>query len=155
MAPAGESLPRQAVQSLPIRRVQNSGELGSSVVGSLWVTVLGYAFPNLTFFQGAPVALCPYKDDPQLAVDPKRNNNFDYRVRGVPGVSPREHSALYCPFFTHTRKTVPRNLDPYIQQAFLESSMIVRGGLPYGPEVMLDNFVMFYYFVQLMLAFSA
>ncbi|KIK68735.1 hypothetical protein GYMLUDRAFT_68574 [Collybiopsis luxurians FD-317 M1] len=88
---------------------------------------------------GAPVALCPYKDDPQLAVDSKRNNNFDYRVRGVPGVSPREHSALYCPFFAHTRKTVPRNLDPYIQQAFLESSMIVRGGLPYGPELEEDQ----------------
>ncbi|KAJ7057445.1 hypothetical protein C8F01DRAFT_1256708 [Mycena amicta] len=83
---------------------------------------------------GAPLALCPFKDDPELAVDPKRNNNFDYRVRNVAGVSPRDHSDRFCPFFSHTRKTVPRNLDPFVQQAFLESSMIVRAGIPYGPE---------------------
>jgi hypothetical protein len=27
---------------------------------------------------GAPLVLAPTKDDPQLAADPQRNNNFDY-----------------------------------------------------------------------------
>ncbi|KAF8185891.1 hypothetical protein K438DRAFT_1765670 [Mycena galopus ATCC 62051] len=83
----------------------------------------------------APLARAPYKDDPKLATNVDMNNNFDYRISGVAGVSPVELTDRYCPFFAHIRKTVPRNLDPYIQRTFLESSMIVRAGIPYGPEV--------------------
>ncbi|KIK52441.1 hypothetical protein GYMLUDRAFT_233483 [Collybiopsis luxurians FD-317 M1] len=79
---------------------------------------------------GAPIALCPYKDNPEVAANPDMNNNFDYTIDGVNGLTD-----LYCPFSAHTRKTVPRNIDPYVQRAFLESSMMVRAGLPYGPEV--------------------
>lgn len=79
--------------------------------------------------------LCPVRDDPILAVDPARNNDFDYRIRDNPKVSPSALTNLYCPFTGHTRKTAPRNLDPYIQTRYLESGMIVRAGLPYGIEV--------------------
>lgn len=70
-----------------------------------------------------------------MALDPERNNDFDYAVLDHPKVSPDEPSDFYCPFTAHTRKTAPRNLDPYIDRRFLESSVIMRGGLPYGPEV--------------------
>lgn len=70
-----------------------------------------------------------------LAKDNTRNNDFDYRVRGVPGVSSKDITDTFCPFTAHTRKTAPRDLDPYIQRRFLESGMIVRAGLPYGVEV--------------------
>ena len=74
-----------------------------------------------------------------LAKDDTKNNDFDYRVRGVAGVSPRQLSDFYCPFTAHTRKTAPRDLDPYIQRRFLEAGMIVRGGIPYGEEVCLTH----------------
>ncbi|KAF8748934.1 hypothetical protein RHS01_10447 [Rhizoctonia solani] len=74
-------------------------------------------------------------DDKELATDPKRNNDFDYTVTGVPGVSAGEPSDYYCPFTAHARKTVPRNLDPYISRKYFESSAIVRAAIPYGPEL--------------------
>ncbi|GJE84142.1 DyP-type peroxidase [Phanerochaete sordida] len=84
---------------------------------------------------GAPVQLCPVRDSAKVAADPEQNNNFDYHIRDNPKVSPTALTGLYCPFNSHTRKTVPRSLDPYIQQRYLESGMITRAGLPYGPEV--------------------
>ncbi|KAJ6470967.1 hypothetical protein C8R45DRAFT_836782 [Mycena sanguinolenta] len=86
---------------------------------------------------GAPLALSPFRDDPQLAADPNRHNDFDYRVRDV-DISPRDHTDRFCPFSAHIRKTVPRDLDPYVQRSFLESSMIIRVGIPYGPEFKQD-----------------
>lgn len=70
-----------------------------------------------------------------MAIDPDRNNDFDYVVRDNPNISPNMPSDYYCPFTAHTRKTEPRNLDPYVSKRFLESGSIVRGGLPYGGEV--------------------
>ena len=75
------------------------------------------------------------RDNVKIAADPDRNNDFDYLIRDSPKVSPSALTDLYCPFSAHTRKTVPRNLDPYIQKRYLESGMIVRAGLPYGIEV--------------------
>ena len=70
-----------------------------------------------------------------MAEDAERNNDFDYVVRDDPKVSANEPSDYYCPFTIHTRKTAPRNLDPYVNRKYLESGSIVRGGLPYGDEV--------------------
>ncbi len=70
-----------------------------------------------------------------MATDPNRNNNFDYHVKGVASINPRALTDFYCPFTAHTRKTVPRSLDPYIQKRYLEGGMMVRGGIPYGIEV--------------------
>ncbi|KAG1808030.1 uncharacterized protein BJ212DRAFT_717510 [Suillus subaureus] len=82
---------------------------------------------------GAPLAKCPFRDNQAVALDPNRNN--DYVVRDNPNISRHEPSDYYCPFTAHTRKTAPRNLNPYIDAKFLESGSIVRGGLPYGGEV--------------------
>lgn len=88
--------------------------------------------------QGAPIAKCPFRDDPVRALDPNWNNDFDYVVRDDPNISPNEPSDYYCPFTAHTRKTAPRNLDPYMSSKHLESGAIMRAGLPYGPEVVLS-----------------
>jgi deferrochelatase/peroxidase EfeB len=85
--------------------------------------------------KGAPLATCPFKDNPEFAQDKDKANDFDYRVRGVPGVSSKVITDYYCPFTAHTRKTAPRDLDPLVQRKYLESGAIVRAGLPYGPEV--------------------
>ncbi|KAH7884493.1 hypothetical protein F5I97DRAFT_1811771 [Phlebopus sp. FC_14] len=79
---------------------------------------------------GAPLALAPVFDDPELAKDEKRNNNFDYLVPGIFGPTD-----IHCPFTAHTRKTAPRNLDPFAGKKFLESASIVRAGIPFGDEV--------------------
>ncbi|OBZ77251.1 Dye-decolorizing peroxidase msp1 [Grifola frondosa] len=79
---------------------------------------------------GAPTALAPVRDNAAMAADKDQVNNFDYLVDGQ--VNPSDY---YCPFTAHARKTAPRNLDPYIEQPFLESSLIVRSGIPYGLEI--------------------
>ncbi|KAG8687908.1 hypothetical protein FRC11_006397 [Ceratobasidium sp. 423] len=86
---------------------------------------------------GAPIAVkeTSLKDDPKVGGDPKRNNNFDYSVHDVPGVSAQTPSDYYCPFTAHVRKTAPRNLDPYVARQYLESGSIIRAGITYGPEV--------------------
>ncbi|KAG8709993.1 hypothetical protein FRC11_004963 [Ceratobasidium sp. 423] len=84
---------------------------------------------------GTPLALAPYRDDPTIGSNPKRNNDFDYTVIGVPHISAHAPSDFYCPFTAHARKTGPRNLDPYVSRQHLASSSIVRAGIPYGPEV--------------------
>ncbi|KAG1860920.1 hypothetical protein F4604DRAFT_1588240 [Suillus subluteus] len=84
---------------------------------------------------GAPLAKCPFRDNPKMALDPDLNNDFDYVVRDKPNISQYEPSDYYCPFTSHTRKIAPRNLYPYIDAKFLGSGSIVRAGLPYGDEV--------------------
>ncbi|EED79944.1 predicted protein [Postia placenta Mad-698-R] len=79
---------------------------------------------------GAPLATAPYRDDASIPLDEDKVNNFDYTVKGQFGPSDS-----VCPFTAHTRKTAPRNLDPYLQKQFLESMLVIRAGLPYGPEV--------------------
>jgi len=117
--------------------------------GPKWPSFIpaGYKGPNLTDKEGAelfgarlvgrwksgtPLANAPYRDDKEL--DKHNWNNFDYRVKGHD-----TPTNLHCPFTAHTRKTAPRNLDPYIAQRFIESSMIVRAGIPYGRDVKDDE----------------
>ncbi|CAE6494855.1 unnamed protein product, partial [Rhizoctonia solani] len=84
---------------------------------------------------GAPLARCPVRDNAQIAEDPEQNNNFDYTKSPDGKTTFNEPSDRYCPFTMHNRKTAPRNLQPYIDPKYLESGSIIRGGLPYGPEV--------------------
>ena len=77
--------------------------------------------------KGAPLALTPYRDDFQFT-HPEKINDFDF-TRGIDDQSPT------CPFSAHVRKVVPRNLAPLVQKEYLEASMIIRSGIPYGPEV--------------------
>jgi deferrochelatase/peroxidase EfeB len=76
-----------------------------------------------------PLALSPYTEDRDF-LSPAKINNFDYtEIDGR------------CPFAAHVRKTAPRNLTPFVTNEFLDSSVIVRSGIPYGPDVRSLNFL--------------
>lgn len=83
------------------------------------------------FKTGAPLAKTPYKDDRSL-LHPDKINDFNYK-EGIdiddPTLPPN------CPFGAHIRKTAPRNLEPLVHQEYLNASMIIRAGIPYGPEI--------------------
>jgi len=49
---------------------------------------------------GAPLMLAPEKDDPDLAADPQRNDNFVYAS---------DPKGLICPLGSHIRRTNPRD----------------------------------------------
>ncbi|KAF5375741.1 hypothetical protein D9757_008983 [Collybiopsis confluens] len=78
---------------------------------------------------GAPIDLAPLADDPVLAADPQRNNNFDYTHPNFDINTDQSH----CPFSAHIRKTNPRADQSAI------SNQIIRAGIPYGPEVTSDE----------------
>nr|WAW38290.1 DyP-type peroxidase [Chondrostereum purpureum] len=92
---------------------QNSALLGARMVGR-WKS-------------GAPVDLAPLFDDPVLAADPTRNNDFTFSHPGADILSNQTN----CPFSAHVRKVRPRaDLNPPNT-----NHQILRAGLPYGPEV--------------------
>lgn len=70
---------------------------------------------------GAPLALCPMHDDPQLGADPKRNNDFMF------GNDPQ---GLKTPPGAHIRRANPRDADitgvPRLHR-------MLRRGTSYGP----------------------
>ncbi|KAL4068715.1 hypothetical protein V8B97DRAFT_1971347 [Scleroderma yunnanense] len=82
------------------------------------------------FQSGAPLPLCPVFDDPELAADKNRNNNFDFSISGIP-----EPTDKFCPFTAHIRKVNSRNLGPYLDRKFIEASSILRTAIPYGDEL--------------------
>ena len=69
---------------------------------------------------GAPLVLAPRQDDPELAVDPQRNNDFNYAQMDPQG--------LACPVGAHVRRVNPRDTVNNLQRRRL-----IRVGLPYGP----------------------
>jgi Dyp-type peroxidase family len=74
---------------------------------------------------GAPLALAPERDDPALAADPRRNDDFRY------GDDPL---GLRCPVGAHVRRANPR--DALEGQAVdVAIHRIVRRGGSYGPEL--------------------
>ncbi|KAF8059915.1 hypothetical protein FPV67DRAFT_349692 [Lyophyllum atratum] len=75
---------------------------------------------------GAPIDLTPFRDDPALAADPKRNNNFRYQAE--------QDFQKICPFAAHTRKTLPR-ADLEDLGISIEKNRIARRGVQFGPEV--------------------
>ncbi|KAF8630219.1 hypothetical protein AX15_003045 [Amanita polypyramis BW_CC] len=75
------------------------------------------------FKSGVPLARCPYVEDKKW-LDPDKINDFDYTE--IPGG---------CPFAAHVRKTAPRNLQPIVSKEYLDASVIVRAGIPYGKEI--------------------
>lgn len=102
-----------AIQKPGMTQQQGADLLGARMIGR-WKS-------------GAPVDLAPLADDPVLAADPSRNNDFDYSHDGFDLDSDQTH----CPFTAHTRKTNPRaDINP-------ENTLnhIIRSGIPYGPEV--------------------
>ncbi|KAJ7644465.1 dye-decolorizing peroxidase precursor [Roridomyces roridus] len=83
---------------------------------------------------GAPIFLSPTHDDPVLANDKNRNNNFTYVIAdALPDPGTENHfNQTNCPFGAHIRKVHPRgDLDPIVEN----SHFIIRSSIPYGPEV--------------------
>jgi len=73
---------------------------------------------------GAPLVLCPHKDDPAIGYDDQRNNNFDYEKMDPHGYA--------CPLGAHVRRMNVR--DNRISQIMNRRLMIRRGGT-YGPAL--------------------
>ncbi|KAK0186269.1 fungal peroxidase [Armillaria mellea] len=103
---------RQMEQLRPRVQQEGSALLGARMVGR-WKS-------------GAPVDLVPLFDDPTLAADPTRNNNFTYLHDDQSSTNQTR-----CPFSAHTRKTRPRGDFTPENTA----NHIIRAGIPYGPEV--------------------
>ncbi|KAJ7465137.1 dye-decolorizing peroxidase precursor [Mycena latifolia] len=82
---------------------------------------------------GAPIFLSPLADDPVLAADPDRNNDFNYLIESDPAPGTENHfNQTRCPFSAHIRKVHPRgDLDPSVENPHF----IIRSSIPYGPEV--------------------
>jgi Dyp-type peroxidase family len=72
---------------------------------------------------GAPLALCPHQDDPELGADPSRNNAFVYGD---------DLEGLKTPCGSHARRTNPR--DARITGVARMHRMI-RRGMNYGPPL--------------------
>ena len=73
---------------------------------------------------GAPLALCPFHDDPSLGADPHRNNDFLFRADDPTGFK--------TPCGSHIRRTNPR--DAQIAGVARIHRMI-RRGTAYGPPL--------------------
>ena len=73
---------------------------------------------------GAPLALCPVHDDPELGADPRRNNDFLYKEDDPAGFK--------TPGGSHIRRTNPRDASvagvPRIHR-------MIRRGTAYGPPL--------------------
>lgn len=72
---------------------------------------------------GAPMALCPDADDPELGRDPHRNNDFLYT-----DADGREDRSR-CPMGAHVRRANPRD-SPRL--SYVGSNRMIRRGIPYG-----------------------
>jgi Dyp-type peroxidase family len=71
---------------------------------------------------GAPLALCPFHDDPELGADPRRNNDFLFRDDDPDGFK--------TPCGSHIRRTNPR--DAKIA-GMARIHRMIRRGTAYGP----------------------
>jgi Dyp-type peroxidase family len=71
---------------------------------------------------GAPLALCPTHDDPELGADPTRNNDFFFKEDDPQG--------LKTPPGSHIRRMNPRDSDI---SGFVRYHRMIRRGTSYGP----------------------
>jgi Dyp-type peroxidase family len=71
---------------------------------------------------GAPLMFAPEKDDPELANDPQRNNDFDYGKMDPHGYA--------VPLGAHIRRMNPRDTTPNIRRR-----RMLRRGATYGPPL--------------------
>ena len=72
---------------------------------------------------GAPLVLAPEKDDPSIADDPQRNNNFNYAKMDPQGYA--------VPLGSHIRRMNPRDTTV----GNLQRRKIIRRGATYGPAL--------------------
>jgi Dyp-type peroxidase family len=73
---------------------------------------------------GAPLALCPFHDDPELGVDPRRNNDFLYGEDDPLGYK--------TPLGSHARRANPRDAGV---PGFARIHRMIRRGTSYGPPL--------------------
>lgn len=71
---------------------------------------------------GAPLALCPFHDDPALGADPHRNNDFLFRADDPVGFK--------TPCGSHIRRTNPRDAEI---AGMARIHRMIRRGTAYGP----------------------
>jgi Dyp-type peroxidase family len=71
---------------------------------------------------GAPLVLAPNKDDPALAADPQRNNNFNYKHEDPQGYA--------VPLGAHIRRMNPRDT-----AVNMNRRRMIRRGATYGPHL--------------------
>jgi Dyp-type peroxidase family len=80
---------------------------------------------------GAPLAVCPFADDPDLANQPAQVNDFAYAADDPDGQG--------CPFGAHIRRANPRDmlstLSPDASRAVVNHHRILRRGRSYGPPL--------------------
>ena len=73
---------------------------------------------------GAPLALSPDRDDPDLGGDPERNNDFSY------GDDPH---GFKCPAGAHARRANPRDALDHEMTVDVRLHRMIRRGTSYGP----------------------
>ena len=73
---------------------------------------------------GAPLALCPLHDDPELGADPRRNNDFLYQEDDPTGFK--------TPGGSHIRRTNPRDASV---AGVARLHRMIRRGTAYGPPL--------------------
>jgi Dyp-type peroxidase family len=74
---------------------------------------------------GCPVDLSPDKDDPAIAADPERRNNFTYAG---------DEQGLRCPLGSHLRRSNPRST-PLARATAVRRHRLIRRGVEYGPHL--------------------
>jgi Dyp-type peroxidase family len=73
---------------------------------------------------GAPLALCPLHDDPELGADPRRNNAFLFKENDATG--------YHTPCGSHVRRVNPRDADV---AGVVRIHRMIRRGTSYGPPL--------------------
>ena len=71
---------------------------------------------------GCPLDLSPEKDDPTIAADPHRRNNFTYAG---------DDKGLRCPLGSHLRRSNPR-ATPLKRATAVRRHRLIRRGVEYG-----------------------
>ncbi len=71
---------------------------------------------------GTPVEISPDRPDPEIALDPRRNNDFRYAG---------DADGLRCPIGAHIRRANPRDTFGF-DDKLINRHRIIRRGLPYG-----------------------
>jgi Dyp-type peroxidase family len=74
---------------------------------------------------GCPLDLSPDKDDPAIAADPQRRNNFTYAG---------DDEGLRCPLGAHLRRSNPR-ATPLKRATAVRRHRLIRRGVEYGPPL--------------------
>ncbi|UHQ19394.1 hypothetical protein LVB87_14580 [Lysobacter sp. KIS68-7] len=74
---------------------------------------------------GCPLDLSPDQDDPAIAADPHRRNNFSYEG---------DDQGLRCPLGSHLRRSNPR-ATPLKRATAVRRHRLLRRGVEYGPHL--------------------